>query len=149
MATRCIHGEQFPCAQCSANRRHNEAATGRKLTEREFRGIYAMASLIFAWIQRGNGYDQFLAASPQELLLKGLDCLTLGPIWRSFPDRKRPVRLATILPTLQFCELSGDLPLDPARIGESMDENAADWYAAALKLWRQHGYEIEAGSQPP
>lgn len=38
---RCIHGEKFPCAQCRANRHTNEAATGKKLSEREFEETYA------------------------------------------------------------------------------------------------------------
>jgi hypothetical protein len=37
---RCIHGAPFPCAQCKANRRWNEAATRKKLTEAEFEAIY-------------------------------------------------------------------------------------------------------------
>ncbi len=39
---RCIHGEEFPCAQCKANRERNEAATGKKLTEAEFEDQYAI-----------------------------------------------------------------------------------------------------------
>lgn len=37
---RCIHGGEFPCPQCRANRAWNEAATGKKLTEAEFEAIY-------------------------------------------------------------------------------------------------------------
>lgn len=37
---RCIHGCEFPCAQCVANRRWNEMATGKVLTEREFETRY-------------------------------------------------------------------------------------------------------------
>ncbi len=39
----CIHGERFPCAQCRANRSHNEASTGRRLTETAFARIYSRA----------------------------------------------------------------------------------------------------------
>lgn len=38
---RCLHGGVFPCAQCLANRRWNELATGIKLTDREFEEQYA------------------------------------------------------------------------------------------------------------
>lgn len=38
----CIHGLQFPCAQCLANRRTNEAATGKRLTEDEFIELYKL-----------------------------------------------------------------------------------------------------------
>ncbi len=41
---RCIHGEEFPCCQCQANRRWNEAATGKRLTEREFEARYAKSA---------------------------------------------------------------------------------------------------------
>jgi hypothetical protein len=41
----CIHAQTFPCRQCKSNRRWNEAATGEKLTEREFERRYAAAPL--------------------------------------------------------------------------------------------------------
>lgn len=37
---RCIHGGTFPCPQCKSNRSCNEHATGKKLTEAEFRRRY-------------------------------------------------------------------------------------------------------------
>lgn len=37
---RCIHGNEFPCAQCKANRSWNEAATGNALTDAEFEKAY-------------------------------------------------------------------------------------------------------------
>ena len=37
---RCVHGETFPCEQCNANRRWNEVATGKKLTDAEFEREY-------------------------------------------------------------------------------------------------------------
>ncbi len=37
---RCLHLSPFPCLQCHANRRWNEAATGKKLTDAEFESIY-------------------------------------------------------------------------------------------------------------
>jgi hypothetical protein len=37
---RCLHGGTFPCLQCHANRRWNEAATGQRLTDSEFETEY-------------------------------------------------------------------------------------------------------------
>lgn len=39
---RCVHGGEFPCGQCQANRGWNEQATGHRLTEGEFERRYAM-----------------------------------------------------------------------------------------------------------
>jgi hypothetical protein len=48
---KCIHGCEFPCQQCKANRRTNEAATGRKLTEDEFELLYCKSSGVLAgWV---------------------------------------------------------------------------------------------------
>ncbi len=38
---RCIHGCQFPCAQCRANRINSEHSTGRKLSDVDFELLYA------------------------------------------------------------------------------------------------------------
>ncbi len=40
MTDLCIHLCPFPCPQCHANRRWNEGATGRALTEEEFAAAY-------------------------------------------------------------------------------------------------------------
>ncbi len=40
---RCVHGSVFPCLQCLANRRWNELATDRRLTETEFEAKYVVA----------------------------------------------------------------------------------------------------------
>lgn len=40
---RCLHNGSFPCCQCLSNRKCNEAATGRKLTE-EFEQQYAITA---------------------------------------------------------------------------------------------------------
>jgi hypothetical protein len=39
---RCIHGEEFPCCQCKANRAWNEASARKKMTEAEFEALYTI-----------------------------------------------------------------------------------------------------------
>lgn len=96
-----------------------------------------MPALIFAWIQRGNGYEQFLAESPDELLDQGLRTLA-DARKRLLPHR--PVQLAVVLPNLAYQVLSGDFTLDPAVGAETLDWHARQWFAQANACYEANHY---------